>query len=476
MSGISTGSIFFTPVVMALSVMNTAENIAKTCGRVAFAGAIAVHRHYRKQEEKKEKLLSGEIQKLDRDVRESMASSREELYQSVEQMMREISEVQKINSDEIDASDGELFRKMLRDSRRSTLERIDRIHAQFQKNYTEAINRSNSKISETLAGLKEKINSEISSIESDIADRDERACARAEELISDAKTLALNFESEAGERYISEAENDVLKGNYQSAVSLASSAITQIYMDMYSSDAEKNEREYFRSCLVYISAEIKELLDSFKSVEFRVSADSDKTMKGDLTQFMKSEYEEFCRISEATEAFIENFADSASAAELKARTEKLNTAAGEINEAAADAFYFMNYSLNRVEVEKSIYRILKEKGFTLTDTKYTDGDPSKAGERKYTCALTGEELTVSMVPYSDENGEIRTELTLLSDESSEESREQYRKDITENLKKSCGSIESVSLKCSAETRNRDAKELGKQTVIENPQPVRRVQR
>ena len=58
MSGISRGSIFFTPVVMALSVMNTAENIAKTAGKIAFAGAIAVHRYNKKQEEKKVKKVA----------------------------------------------------------------------------------------------------------------------------------------------------------------------------------------------------------------------------------------------------------------------------------------------------------------------------------------------------------------------------------------------------------------------------------
>lgn len=476
MSGISRGSIFFTPAVMALSVYNTAENIVKTCGKIAFAAPIAVHKYYKKQEERKEKKLSDEIKKLDGDVRESMADQREELYRSVEQMMKEISDAQKISSDEIDSSDGEAFRKLLADSRKNTLDSIERIHAQFQKSYTEAVNRSNSQISAALTRLKENVISEISSIEADIADRDMRACRRAEELLEDAENLAQDFGSEAGDRYINEAGSDIAKGNFQSAVSLASSAITQIYMDMYRSDAEEREREFWMSSLVYISEEIRIMLESFKSVEFKTDAESDRTARGDLTQFMKCSYEEFVRISQETESYIENSADRAAAAELKSRTEKLNALVSDINEAAADAFYFMNYSLNRVEVEKSIYGILKEKGFTLTDTKYTDGDPAKAGERKYSCALTGEELTISVVPYTDENGEIKTDIMLLSDESSEESREQYRKDITDSLKKSCRSVESVNLKCSMETRNMDAKDLGKQTMIENPQPVRKVQR
>ena len=81
MSGISRGSIFFTPVVMALSVANTAENIARACGRVAFAGVIAVHKYNKKQEEKKEKKLSEDMQKLDDEVNANMSLQREALYQ-----------------------------------------------------------------------------------------------------------------------------------------------------------------------------------------------------------------------------------------------------------------------------------------------------------------------------------------------------------------------------------------------------------
>lgn len=476
MSGISRGSIFFTPVVMALSVMNTAENIAKVCGRVAFAGVIAVHKYNKSQEEKKEKKLSDDMQKLDDEVNACMAVQREELYQSVEKMLKGISETHKIAADDIDASDGEAFRKLLRDTGKNTLDSIDRIHGQFQKKYTEAVNRSNSQISTALTRLKENILSEISEIEADIADRDRRALERASGLLEDAKSLAGAFSSEAGDKYIAEAESDIEKGNFQSAVSLASMAVTQIYMDMYKSDAEEKEREFYRSSLVYLSAQIKELLDSFRSVEFKTEADSDRIMTGDLTQFMKCQYADFCRISEETDKYIENMSDRASSSELRRKTEELSELVSVIYEESADAFYFMNYSLNRVEVEKSIYGILKEKGFTLTDTKYTDGDPSKAGERKYSCALTGEELTISLIPYSDENDELKTELVLLSNKSSEESREQYRKDITERLKKSSAGIEGINLKCSEESRNRDADEIGKQSVIENPQPVRKVQR
>lgn len=476
MSGISTGSIFFTPVVMMLSVMNTAENIVKATGRVAFAGAIAVHKYNKKQEEKRLKKLSDDMQKLDDEVMENMREQNEALYRSVEDMLKNITDTQSSISADIDASDAEAFRKLLQNTGKNTIDGIEKIHAQFRKSYTEALNRSNSEITSALTSLKEKVISEIGSIEADIADRDERARSRAEELLEDAKLLAASYVSEAGEKYIAEAESDILKGNYQSAVSLASSAVTQIYMDMYKSDAEEKEKEFYRSSMIFLTAEIKELLDSLKSVDFRLSADSDKVMTADLTQFMKCEYEEFCRRLEETERFIELYSEDADSTELRRRTEELNSMITEINEETADAFYFMSYSLNRVEVEKSIYGILKEKGFSLTDTKYTDGDPSKAGERTYSCALTGEELTVSVIPYSDENNELKTELVLLSSESSEESREQYRKDIIKKLKSSCGSIDNVSLKCKEESRNKDAADMGKKTAIENPQPVRKVQR
>ena len=101
MSGISRGSIFFTPVVMALSVMNTAENIAKTAGKIAFAGAIAVHRYNKKQEEKKVKKLSDDIEKLDKSVTETLNVQREELYRTIENVLDEMSEVQNIISENI---------------------------------------------------------------------------------------------------------------------------------------------------------------------------------------------------------------------------------------------------------------------------------------------------------------------------------------------------------------------------------------
>ena len=76
MSGISRGSIFFTPVVMALSVMYTAEHIAKSFGKVAFAGAITVHEHIKREEEKKVRELSSNLKELDAEVTENLRMQR----------------------------------------------------------------------------------------------------------------------------------------------------------------------------------------------------------------------------------------------------------------------------------------------------------------------------------------------------------------------------------------------------------------
>ena len=116
--------------------------------------------------------------------------------------------------------------------------------------------------------------------------------------------------------------------------------------------------------------------------------------------------------------------------------------------------------------------MLDEKGFVLSDTKYTDGDPVKSSERKYICPLTGEELTVAVEPYYDEDNDIRTNMTLMSNRSSEEIREQFRKEIISKLKSECSNVENINLKCSEETRNTDARDTGRESAIENPQYIR----
>ena len=474
MSGISRGSIFFTPVVMALSVMYTAEHIAKSVGKVAFAGAIAVHKYNQKQEEKKVRKLSDDLKALDAEVTENMKSQREALYQSTEQMLKKITDAQLEAMESLnDSRAADEFRAVLKATEKSTLENIEHIHTQFKKNYNEVINRSNSDIASRLTRLKESVMSDIAKIEADIADRDMRAYERASGFLDDARTLAESVYSETGEKYIREAESDLEKGNFQSAVSLASSAITQIYMDMYKSDAEENERQFYKSSLVFLSEEVNGLLEALKTAEFKMPDETEREVTADLTQFMKCEYEAFSKKAEEIKKYIENINDSVPAEELKRKTEELNGLLADINEATADAFYFMFYSLNRVEAEKVIFGLLKEKGFSLKETRYTDGDPAKSGERKYVCALTGEELTISLIPYEDENAELQTELILSSNESNEESREQYRKTIINELKGSCHSISDVSLKCSEETRGMNAKDLGQSSMIENPVTVNR---
>ncbi len=474
MSGISRGSIFFTPVVMALSVMYTAEHIAKSVGRFAFAGAIAVHKYNQSKEEKKVRELSSNLKKLDAEVTRNLEMQREALYQSTEQMLKKITDAQleAVESLNDSRASGE-FKALLKRTEKSTLDSIEHIHTQFNKNYNEVITRSNSDITSRLTRLKERIISGIAKIEGDIADRDMRAYERASELLDDARTLSESVYSETGEKYIREAESDLEKGNFQSAVSLASSAITQIYMDIYRSDAEENERQFYKSTLVFLSEEVSGLLEALKTAEFKMPDETEREVTADLTQFMKCEYGKFLKKSEEAKRYTEEVNDSVPASELKRRTEELNALITEINEETANAFYFMFYSLNRVEAEKVIFSLLKEKGFSLKETRYTDGDPAKSGERKYVCALTGEELTISLIPYEDENAELQTELILSSNESNEESREQYRKAIVNELKGSCRSISDVSLKCSEETRDKDVKDLGKTSMIENPVTVSR---
>ncbi|MBR3025819.1 MAG: hypothetical protein IKN85_10290 [Oscillospiraceae bacterium] len=474
MSGISRGSIFFTPVVMTLSVMYAAEHIAKSVGSVAFAGAIAVHKYNQRQEEKKVRKLSNDLKALDAEVTENLKEQREALYRSTEQMLEKIMDAQVEAAESLNNSRAsDEFRALLKANEKTTLDSIEHIHTQFKKNYTEAVNRSNSDIASRLTRLKENIISDISRIEADIADRDMRAYERASELLEDARTLAESVYSETGEKYIREAESDLEKGNFQSAVSLASSAITQIYMDMYRSDAEENERQFYKSSLVFLSEEVSGMLEALKTAEFKMPDETEREVTADLTQFMKCRYDEFLTKSEEIKKYIENVNDSVPASELKRKTEELNIMLAEINEETANAFYFMFYSLNRVEAERVIFDLLKEKGFSLKETRYTDGDPAKSGERKYVCALTGEELTISLLPYEDENAELQTELILSSNESNEESREQYRKAIVNELKGTCRGIADVSLKCSEETRGKDAKDLGKTSMIENPVTVSR---
>ncbi|MBP0977743.1 MAG: hypothetical protein J6P89_06190, partial [Oscillospiraceae bacterium] len=199
MSGISRGSIFFTPVVMTLSVMYAAEHIAKSVGSVAFAGAIAVHKYNQRQEEKKVRKLSNDLKALDAEVTENLKEQREALYRSTEQMLEKIMDAQVEAAESLNNSRAsDEFRALLKANGKSTLASIEHIHTQFKKNYTEAVNRSNSDIASRLTRLKENIISDISKIEADIADREMRAYERASELLEDARTLAESMYSETG--------------------------------------------------------------------------------------------------------------------------------------------------------------------------------------------------------------------------------------------------------------------------------------
>lgn len=476
MSGISTGSIFFTPAVIMLSMMNAAENIVKSTAKCVFAGAIAVHNYNKKQEEKKLNKLSKETDKLNEAVMKSLFEQSGRFDESIESMADSISQTHKELSARIEGSTAEEFKKLLLESEKNMLSQINKLHSSFQKNYNETINRSNAFISSSLTKLRENIFGEINSIETNAEMKNELAKQRAEELLDNAKVLAASLEMNAADKYILEAQSDIAKGNFQSAISLSSSAITELYMNLYKSDASEKERAFYESSCIFLIAEMKEFLNNIKEVDFKPSAESEKTMTADLTVFMDGKYEKFVSEIEKTEKLISSESELMSANELMTITQKLGSLYTEVNEAVMDAFYLMTYSLNRTEVEKAIYRILKEKGFKLTDTLYTDGDPSKAGERKYSCSLTGEELSVSIIPYTDEENEIKTEIVLHSNESSEESREQYRKDIINTLKSGCPNIDSINLSCKEETRNKNAHDTGEETVIPNPQHIRTVQR
>ena len=128
MSGISTGSIFFTPAVMALSLVNAVENMVKTTGKIAFAGVIAVHNHNKKQEEKKFAQLSDEMSALDKSVRENIWNQTSAFDNSIEEMLNTIAETQKSVSVDIDNSDSEEFKMLLKKTQKNTIDGIEKTY------------------------------------------------------------------------------------------------------------------------------------------------------------------------------------------------------------------------------------------------------------------------------------------------------------------------------------------------------------
>lgn len=479
MSGISSGSIFFTPAVMILAAYYTAESIVKSTGKCLFAGAIAVHNYNQKKEKQKIKQLNSEAEKINNSVINMLSSQSEKFRASTELMIESISKTHTQLADSInDDTTLNNFVQMLADSQKNTLAGIDRVNSEFQRNYTDSINKSNAEILTALNRLKESISDELNSLQADIEMKNALARQRAAELTDDAENLAEAFGISYTKSLTETAKQDICDGNYQAAISVAFSAITDIYMNMYKSDAIKKEKEYFKNSCIFLIAEMNELLNGLKSTEVRKSKDSEATIKIDITQFMDGRHIEFSEKIVQAENKIKNNSDDLTVHDIRKLTDELSKLYIQINQSISEAFYLMTYSLNRVETEKNIYNILREKGFSLKDTLYTNGDPSKSSERIYRCELTGEELSISMIPYTDDENEFKTQILMQSNDvnCSEESREQYRKEIIRTLKENCKNVDNINIKCHEETRCKNAVDVrGNKPGIVNPQHAKTVQ-
>ncbi len=472
MSGISSGSIFFTPAVMILAAANAADKILTTTAKCVFAGAIAVHNYKKKRDAVKIKKMTGEIGELNDSVTKYLFSQTGAFEDSTEKMIENIKNMHTVVSQGISNGNIDDFKKLLHETEKKTFQCIEKTNKEFQKKYTETINRSNAEIARGLSALRESIISQISRIDDELTSKDILARQRAEELVADARELLDASFSEAALNHIKNAQKDIENGNYQTAISMTAAAITEIYMNIYKNDADEKEYEFYYQSCVFLIAEIKEYLENLKETEYRESENSDDVMLIDLTQFMDGQYEKYPACIEKSEKKIADEASSLTLYEIKKETELLNHLYAEITESVVDAFYLMTYNLSRMGVEKEIYNVLKEKGFTLTESLYSDGDPSNASERTYKCNLTDEELTVSIVPYTDDDNEIKTDIIIKSNDNdcSEESREQYRKNIINNIKKNCSQVDSINIKCHENTRNKNASDVDTSSfVIANPQ-------
>ncbi len=472
MSGISSGSIFFTPAVMILAAYYTAESLVKSTAKCVFAGAIAVNRYAKEKEKLKLRQLNSDTDILSNSVINTLSSQSGKFKASTELMIESISQMHTELSASIN-SDTSLndFVSILEKTQKNTLSGIERISSEFQKNYTDCINKSNAEIFTALSNLKENISDELSSLQADLEMKNALAKQRAEELTADAQNLSEAFGVSYTDSLIQRARHDIENGDYQAAISVASSAITDIYMNMYKSDAMEKEKEYYKNSCIFLIAEINEILNGLKQMEIPKDLNNESTMTIDLTQFMDGKHKQLSDVLSETEKMITSEFEFLTVHDVKRLTDDLGKLFTQVNESISEAFYLMTYSLNRVEAEKNIYNILKEKGFKLKDTLYTDGDPSKASERKYRCELTGEELTISMIPYSDEENEFRTQILMQSNDSScsEESREQYRKDIIRTLKEKCKNVDNINIKCHEETRSKNAVDVrGEKSGIINP--------
>lgn len=478
MSGISSGSIFFTPVVMTLAAYYTAEHFVKSAAKFMFAGVYAVDKYCKDKEKENIRKLDCNADELSASVSGMLVSQHTKFQESLNEMKESISTAHRKLAESLDENTALTdFSELLSSYERSSMNEINRIHSDFRRQYSESVNRNNSEILTSMTRLKDSIFNELRSLEADTEMKNALASQRASELLTRAKDLAASADAGYVASSLIQADTDISSGNYQSAISISSSVITEIYMNMFKNDSEEREKEYYTVCCIYLISEIRELLNGLKDIQIKKNRDSEDLINMDLTQFMSEEYMEYPDKIDSTEARIMNDQEILTSQELKKAAEDLNSMFTEINESISEAFYLMTYCLNRVDAEKNIYHILMEKGFELCDTLYTDGDPSKACERKYRCRLTGEEVTISLIPFLNEDSEYQTDIVLQSNDvsCSEESRELFRKEIIRRLKEDCRNVDSINIKCHEETRNKNAADIADNTVgISNPQHIKAV--
>lgn len=468
MSGISRGSIFFTPALMILSCQNACENMIKFTLRCASGGILFNEKRKLRKERVITDGLSSEISNLEKMVTGDINEQRMKNKNSLDKLFSNITDIQKETAGILEENNSDQFLKLLIKSQNEISAKITEEAELIKKNYTNLINRNNAVIIQKMSKLKETALNEIENIRDDAEKKKELAAKRCRELLDNAKKLAQNVSVNSVDALIRQAETDAENGNYQSGIALSSSAITEIYMEIYRSDAKEQELLFYAQTGNAIAEEISIFLDSITQTEFK---NENGTAIVDLSLFMDGQYEVFINNLAMLKNELEQ-TDSKSTEEIKECVLSLNTLYAQINEACSDAFYLMTYSLQRNEIEKEIFSLLKEKGFNLCDTVFTDGDPAKASERTYKCDLTGEELTISVIPYTDDDSELKTELIVHSnsDDCSEESREQYRHDIISRLGMN-SKVENVSLSCVDETKNRNASDTGNKYRIHSPKSL-----
>lgn len=469
MSGISRGSIFFTPALMILSCKNACDNMIKFTLHCASGGILFNEKRDRRKERKITDGLSDEISELEKMVTDDINAQQRKESKSLDSILEEITDIQKETADILKNNSRDEFIKMIRHSRDEISSKIIREAEQIKKNYTTLINRNNAVIIQKMSKLKETALKEIENIKDDIEKKNELAQKRCKELTDSAQKLAAETGVNSAAALINQALKDAENGNYQSGIALASSAITEIYMEIYRSDAREQEIRFYVQTGKNIAEEISLFLESIKETEFKTETG---TSIIDLSQFMDGKYETYlCKLEEYKN--ILKHPEDKNTEEIKNTVCFLTELYSDINESCNDAFSLMTYSLQRNEMEKEIFSLLKEKGFSLSDTYFTDGDPSKSSERTYKCELTGEELIISVIPYTDDTNEIQTELIVNSSSSdcSEESREQYRQDIISKLRLD-DLVENVTLTCVEETKNKNGADTGEKYRISSPEKIK----